>query len=319
VKILFKRKGLRADKKKKNPREYRRIVMGKGCLIKGWFILFATMIFGLTMAWAEEKDIVAKIGQRVITTAEFEQLLHKRAGNRPVDKQTKEGLLNNLVQTIALGDAARKKGLDKRKDIQEMLELAQDNILANELVKEEVISKVKIDEAQARKYYEKNPARFKSPEQARVRQIMINGNATLPEADRKKAREKAEAILTKIKGGGDFAKLAEEFSEDQATKAKGGDMGFLSKSPQPHPFEKAAFALKPGEVSDVVETPFGYVLIKMEEKKKEEIQPFESVKDRVMNMALEEAKKEKTKEFVDQVMKEAEVKIYPAGLEEVKR
>lgn len=282
-------------------------------------IVFGIMILGLTMVQAEEKDMVAKIGQRVITKAEFDQLLKLRAGNRPVDKQTKQGLLNNLVQTIALGDAARKKGLDKRKDIQEILALAQDNLLANELIKEEVLNKIKIDEGQAKEYYEKNLVRFKTPDQVRARHILVKMTAPASAEEKEKAREKAEGLLKKIKAGEDFAKLAEAFSDDPASKDKGGDLGFLAREMKTTPFvnaaEKAALALKPGEVSGAIETPFGYRIIKVEEEKKGEILPFESIKDKVMSLALEEVKKEKIKTFVEQAMKEADVKIYQAGLE----
>jgi peptidyl-prolyl cis-trans isomerase C len=290
--------------------------MTRRSIFKIGLVLVAIMIFGLNAVRAEDKDILAKVGNKVITKAEFERLLEKRGGGAALkNRQLKLSLLNNLVQTMALGDAARKEGLDKQKDIREILELAQDNILANELIKKEVLSKVKVDEAQAKAYYEKNQAQFKKPDEARFKQIVIKMNAPSSPGDKEKAREKAEMILKKIKGGEDFAKLAKEFSEDQATKAGGGELGFLQKSPQINPFEKAAFALKPGEVSDIVETPFGYYLIKMEEKKKEEFQPFEKIKDRVMKKALEETRRAKTEEFVEQVIKEAKVTINSGGLE----
>ncbi|MBI5586260.1 MAG: peptidylprolyl isomerase, partial [Deltaproteobacteria bacterium] len=238
---------------------------------------------------------------------------------RPVDKQIKEGLLNNLVQTIALGEAARKRGLDKRKDIQELLALAQDNLLANELIKEEVINKVNLDEEQVKKYYEKNLTRFKTPDQVRVGSILIKMNAPPSEDDKKKAREKAEMILKKIKAGEDFARLAEEFSDDPASKTKGGDLGFIPRSQQAAPFEKAAeqavLALQPGEISEALETPFGYRLVQIGEEKKGEIQSFESIKDKVRAMALEEVKKEKIKTLVDQALKETGAQIFQASLE----
>lgn len=291
--------------------------------MKKWFISFGILLLGLTLVQAEEKDIMAKVGQRVITTAEFERLVKTRGGNRPLDSQARQGLLNNMVQTIALGEAARKRGLDKKENIQEILKLAQDNILANELVKEEVVDKIKIDEAQAKDYYEKNLARFKTPDQVRIRHIMIKMNAPASAEDKAKAKEKAEAILKKIKAGEDFAKLAEENSDDTTSKTRGGDLGFLPRGLQANPFEraaeKAALALKPGEVSEAIETPFGYRIIKVEEEKKGEVQTFESVKDKVMGLVLEEVKREKIKAFADQVMKEANVQIYPDGLAEGKK
>ncbi len=293
--------------------------MGKRTIIKRGIILVGLLLFGMTTVQAEEKDIVAKVGNRVITKAEFEALLKKRGGIPPKDKQLEIGLLQNMVQTIALGEAARKKGLDKRKDIQETLALTIDSVLANELIKEEVINKVHVTEAQAKSYYDKNLARFKTPEQVKIRHILIKVDQSASGDDRKKARERAGEALKKIKSGEDFAKLAGELSDDPVSKAKGGDLGFFEKGRMVKPFDEAAFALNPGEVSNIVETPFGYHIIKMDDRKKEEIQLFEKLQDKVMAMAVEEIKREKIKEFVQQVMKNADSKIFADRFGEEKK
>jgi parvulin-like peptidyl-prolyl isomerase len=80
-------------------------------------------------------------------------------------------------------------------------------------------------------------------------------------------------------------------------------------------FDEAAFKLNPGEFSGIVETAYGFHIIKMEEKKKEEIEPFETIKDKVMTKAKEEIKNEKIKVYLTQVMKEVDVKIFPEVLE----
>jgi peptidyl-prolyl cis-trans isomerase C len=282
-------------------------------------LLIGLVALGLTAVRAEEKDIVARVGQKVITKAEFEQLLKKKGGEPAKDKQMEMGLLNNMVQTLALGEAARKKGIDKRKDIQAILELTVDNVLANELIKEEVISKLKVTEGQAREYYDKNSALFKTPEQIKALHILIKVDKSASADDKKKAREKAEGILKRIRAGEDFAKLAMEFSDDPGSKARGGDLGLFGRGRMVKPFEEAAFNLKPGTVSEVVETAFGYHLIKVETKQKEEVPPFETVKDKAREKATEEIRGEKIKEFLKQVMKEADIKIFAEVLEGQKK
>jgi peptidyl-prolyl cis-trans isomerase C len=268
----------------------------------------------ITVAMAEEKDVLAKIGSKVITKGEFEQLLKKRGEGLSKDRQMEIGLLNNIVQTMALGDAARKKGMDKRKDIQAIIDLTVDSVLANELIKEEVIDKINITEEKAKKYYEAHQDQFKIPEKARFSHILIRVEKSATDETRKKARERSEEILIKIKSGEDFAKLAMEYSEDPGSKTKGGDLGFFEKGRMPKDFDETAFKLNPGAISGIVETAYGFHIIKMEEKKKEALEPFETIKDKVMTKAKDEMRNEKIRAYLAQVMKEADVKIFPEVL-----
>jgi parvulin-like peptidyl-prolyl isomerase len=90
-----------------------------------------------------------------------------------------------------------------------------------------------------------------------------------PELDIKQQKTKAEEVLQRVRAGEDFAKLAKEFSTDPGSKEKGGDLGWFGAGSMVPEFEKAAFALKPGEVSELVETKFGYHIIKVDERKTE--------------------------------------------------
>src|ERR1043165_5684184 len=93
--------------------------------------------------------------------------------------------------------------------------------------------------------------------------------AAHPEYDTTPARQKAEDLLKRVRAGEDFAALAKEFSEDPGSRAQGGDLGWFSRGEMVKEFEDAAFALKEGEVSDVVELPFGYHIIKVEEHRRQ--------------------------------------------------
>jgi parvulin-like peptidyl-prolyl isomerase len=93
--------------------------------------------------------------------------------------------------------------------------------------------------------------------------------AAHPELDTKAARQKAEDLLKRVRAGEDFAALAKEFSEDPGSRAQGGDLGWFSRGEMVKEFEDAAFALKEGEVSGIVESPFGYHIIKVEEHRRQ--------------------------------------------------
>jgi peptidyl-prolyl cis-trans isomerase C len=289
-------------------------MIGRTMMIIG--IAMAGMMAGnLSIGLAEEKEVVAKIGPRIVTKAEFEQLLTKKGQGIPKDKQMEKGLLNNMVQTMALGEAARRKGIDKRGEIKTIIELTIDGVLANELIKEEVLDQITITETDAKKYYENHQGQFKVPEKVRVRHILVRVDKSSSEDVRRKSKEKSEEILKKAKSGEDFAKLAMEYSDDPGSKSRGGDLGFFERGRMVPAFEETAFKLNPGEVSGVVETAYGFHIIKMEEKKKEEIEPFEKINDKVKAKARDEIRNEKIKAYLDQVMKEADVKVYPEVLE----
>jgi peptidyl-prolyl cis-trans isomerase D len=126
------------------------------------------------------------------------------------------------------------------------------------------LKQVAVSDDAVRTYYQEHPETYNSPEKRRARHILFKvGAEDTPEV---KAARKAEAekILAQIKKGGDFLQLAGKFSED-STKAKGGDLGFFGRGQMVQPFEDSVFGLKKGEVSGVVETPFGYHIIKLEE------------------------------------------------------
>lgn len=112
-------------------------------------------------------------------------------------------------------------------------------------------------------FYVDNPARFTRPEAVRARHILIKISSTATDADKAAARKKIEALLAQAKAGEDFAALAKSHSQD-TTAAAGGDLGFFGRGSMVRPFEDAAFALRPGEISDAVETPFGLHIIKLE-------------------------------------------------------
>jgi peptidyl-prolyl cis-trans isomerase C len=143
-----------------------------------------------------------------------------------------------------------------------------------------------VTEAEARKYYDENPNEFTIPEQVRASHILISTEATDPNADpnqvKSQAREKAEGLLKQVRDGADFAALAKENSACPSA-SEGGDLGMFARDRMVPPFEQAAFGLKVGEVSDVVETEFGFHIIKVTERQDPNTVTFAAAKDRLVN------------------------------------
>jgi peptidyl-prolyl cis-trans isomerase D len=120
-----------------------------------------------------------------------------------------------------------------------------------------------VPEAEVEAYYQEHAAEFDEPKRLRVAHVLVRVPPVGGSDAENAARAKVEDVIKRAKGGEDFAKLAREISEDKATAVQGGDLGFVGPGELVAPFEQAAFALKKGEVSAPVRTPFGYHAIRV--------------------------------------------------------
>ena len=126
-----------------------------------------------------------------------------------------------------------------------------------------------------RAFYDQHPERYKQPERIRARHLLLRVAPDASEEQVAEIRGRAEAALARIRGGEDFAAVAGEVSEDPGSKAQGGDLGFFSRGQMVPGFEAAAFALEPGQVSEIVKTDFGFHVIRLEERKPAEERSFD--------------------------------------------
>lgn len=143
---------------------------------------------------------------------------------------------------------------------------------------ETLSQQIKVSTEDAQHYYEQNKARYTTREQRRASHILINAPASASQADKQAARAKAEALLKQLREGGDFAALAKAQSQDPGSAQEGGDLGFFTPDMMVKPFSDAAFALKKGEISDIVESEFGFHIIRLTDVKEGSVRPFEAVR-----------------------------------------
>lgn len=242
--------------------------------------------------------VVAEIGKEKITLDEINEMMKTIPEQYQAMAQShKEMFLESIINQKLLYAEASKLSLDKDPDVQKQLDEARKEILIRAYLKEEIENTVKVTDEEAKKYYDANKDKLKEPEKINVSHILVDSEA------------EAKDILAKLKGGADFAALAKEKSKD-ASKEKGGEVGFIAKGQTAPEFEQAAFALQPGQISGVVKTQFGYHIIKVTEKQPEKLMAYDDIKDQLKQMMLSGKQKESFDALLKDLREKNKVVVY---------
>lgn len=182
------------------------------------------------------------------------------------------------------------------------------NMAIQKLIEEEIASKVSLSDKEAEKYYKDNTQEFETPARVKARHILIKTESDASESDNKEAKKKIQAAEKRLEKGEEFAKVAKDVSEGPSSE-KGGDLGFFSKGRMVKGFEDAAFALEPGEVSDIVKTRFGYHLIKVEDKEPASQKSFEEVKGNLKEKMKNEKVSKEMESYLNDLRQKADIKM----------
>lgn len=253
---------------------------------------------------------------------QIDQIVKQMAG------QAIPEISEQFVQMAAMKDAAAKAGFKaEQADVDEIVSnmvsrlppgatledmMAKSGMTLDEVKKEirdslpiqkmfESLTKdVKVDEAKAKAFYDENNAFFEVPEQIRASHILIKTDDATNDVLKAAARAKIEGILKQVKDGGDFAALAAANS-DCPSKSNGGDLGLFGKGQMVPPFEEAAFALSTNEVSGVVETSYGYHIIKLTDRVPASKRAFDEVKEQIVSRLTSEEQGKIVSEYVEKI------------------
>lgn len=248
------------------------------------YVIVLFLLFNLMGCGTDEK--LSVVDGNVISSREFDAYLkYKRID--PGDEERRQALLKKYVEREALAAAVEKSELLDRSSIEAEINEFRKEILIGRYFDQFV--KTQLSEEALRKYYDAHPKDF-SVDQVHAAHILIRKHPMMNDAQRQAMRKKANAIRDQIKGGKPFAEMAKEISQDKATAHKGGDLGWIQKGAMGQKFSLAAFKLKAGEVSEPVETAFGYHLITVHEAPRSVKRPFKSVAGTIRNRIKREAK-----------------------------
>ena len=266
-------------------------------------------------AVAEEiNPVVGKGGAVTLRESDLKRLIsyqspdvQKRLQNEP---EQRVNLVRQILTTNAIATKARSEGFDKKPEVMEQLGYLIDQFLAQEYLIKVVTATVTVPDEDLKKYYKAYEQEFLLPEKIKVRHIFIEVSKEAGPAEKAKAQAKAEGVLQKLKQGEDFAKMAKESSDDADTAGKGGELGTISPGKtNSEEFEKAAFAIKAGEISAVVATPFGYHIIKVDERQEKRVATFDEAREYIGAKLKREYEQKKAQEFVDKTTKDAGVEV----------
>lgn len=267
--------------------------------MKKLLVLIFAVVF---MAGCESKDtsVLAEGSGVKITKEVFEERLKRLpewAKSRFQTDKGKKDFLKELIKEELLFLEAKKQGINKEAEVVAKLEEFERMTLINLLLKKEIEEKGTPSNEEIREYYDKNPEGFKIGFRIRAKHILVE------------TKEEAEDILKRIQKGASFSNLAKELSKDSGSAKNGGDLGFFGSGMMLPEFEKVAFNLKIGAISNPVKTQFGYHIIQVTEKNEGKLRDFEEVKEEVKKRLTMNKQKNFFTSFIEKLEKENKVNI----------
>jgi peptidyl-prolyl cis-trans isomerase C len=256
---------------------------------------------------AEQQAALDKQALEQLVSAE---LLYQAAAKLEVKELDKK-----IEDKLAQGKSRFKDQQDFVKAIKDLemnekdlREYTRRDLLISSFVETKLAAKAAVSEEEARKFFDQNQDKFKREESVKASHILIGVEAAASADDKKKAREKAEKLRKELAGGADFAVLAKGNSTCPSA-AQGGDLGFFNKGQMVAPFEKAAYSLKQGEISDVVETQFGYHIIKLTDRKPAETVDFKDAKAKIEEYLKGQKINATVGEYIAEAKKSAKIEL----------
>jgi len=278
-------------------------------IAKGDLIKVADQYHAQAPGMTETADFYRKILDQLIAN---ELLLQEAkaagmtASDDEVNKQLAE-LKGRFPSPEKYQEELKKNGLTEADLVKQTREL----MVVQKFVETKVVNDVKVSDQDVKAFYDKNPDKLTRPERIHLRHILVKVDKSASAEDKKKARAKIDDLVAKLKAGGDFAKLAEENSDDPGSKVRGGDLSWVSRGQMVKPFEDAAFALKkPNELSPVVESQFGFHIIQLIEHQDAGKVPFDEVKDKIAGFLKQQQQKEKFFDHIKALKDKAKVEIF---------
>jgi peptidyl-prolyl cis-trans isomerase C len=310
-------------------------------------VALALLLVSAVVFAADKKapgDMVAVVNGSIITQGEFDRVLDfelRRAAQsgQQIPEAQMPKIENSILDSLIVGELlfqeSKKKGIqvkpetvtEKLTDVKKRFpsetefkkaleenKMTESKIKADikrdmaiqQLLDKEVDQKVQITNEESKTFYDTNPQLFQQPERVKASHILIKVDEGATEEKKAEARKKIKEVQQKVQKGEDFAELAKTYSEGPSAP-KGGDLGLFGRGQMVKPFEDAAFNLKPNETSDIVETKFGYHLIRVDEVQPAKQVAYADVKERIDKHLKDQKLRTERQLYFDKLKKEAKI------------
>ncbi len=310
--------------------------------------LFAQGILPVSLHAEVIDRVVASVGNDAITLYDVEReggaFLREVSASAPPEKkearllEARKSILEKLIEKVVLMREAKRMGIEvEEEDLQAAIDsVKQENKIGQEelvaalkkegityeryreelkgqmlrarVIDRKVRANIALSDDEIKMYFERNRELFTADEEINARHILFSLPVGAGENDVEEIREKATAILEEVRKGGDFAVLAKENSDGPSATA-GGDLGYFRRGDMVAAFSDAAFALKVGEVSSLVLTPFGFHIIELMERRGGKQLSFDEVKEKIRATLYSEEMERGIKQFIEEVKERDEVAI----------
>jgi peptidyl-prolyl cis-trans isomerase C len=238
-------------------------------------------------AAVDPAKVLATVNGEKITEGDVETALDDVAAqypNLPADR-LRTITLDFLIEMKVVAQKAKADKIDQTEDFKRRMEYMRDRVMMQQLLVDK--AKDATTDAALKAFFDEQIKQIKPIDEVRARHILVE------------KEEEAKEIAAKLKGGEDFAKLAETASKDPGSGKEGGDLGFFTKERMVPEFAEAAFAMKPGEISAPVKSQFGWHVIKLEERRVKPLPAFEDVKERIAQALAGKAQSDYLKSLRD--------------------
>ncbi len=254
--------------------------------------------FGGDKGGASRSDVVAQVGDEQITASDIEQILDHippQYRMRYASSQGRREIVDGLVSIKMLAWEAKKRGIDKQEAVRMKISYLTDQTLAKEL-ENEIKKSHKVNDADIEKYYKDHPDKYSTRERIKASHILVD------------SEQQADDILKQLRKGGDFEALAKKHSKCPSA-SRGGDLGWVGEGKMDPAFEKAAFALKKGEVSGIVKSSFGYHIIRLDDRKESSARSLDQAKKSIERILQREKIQKDVEGLKESIRKAAKVSV----------